>query len=167
LLLPVLYGGCQAVEAQRSTGPYYEHRGMWCGDYGLDPAQARVAARMALADLKMPVGREGVLPHGLFIDTQTPENREARLVIMPLGPDGQGARVGVRLTGFGTHRQECERLLDAIARNADDARGLSLGAAATVLPPPDRLPGAAPMPAPPPGAPAQQSSLPPQPVPVN
>jgi hypothetical protein len=102
--LLLLYGGCQTVETAPATGGCYEHRGMWCSNYAIDPGQTKVAVLAALADSKMPVLQEGMLHGELFIDTRTPEDCEVRLVIMPRGPYGQGARVGVRITGIGTHR---------------------------------------------------------------
>jgi hypothetical protein len=120
VLLPVWYSGCQAFETRASPDSYYEHDGMWCGHYGLDFEQTRVAVLAALTALQMPVSGEGPLHGGLFIDTRTPENLPARLILMPVGPQRQGTRVCVRVGGFGTHRRTCTRILDEIARHRDE-----------------------------------------------
>lgn len=121
LLLPALYSG-QTLQAQRPSDPYYEYSGMWLGNYAIDPGRARVAVLAALANLHMPVYQEGLLPYGSIFDTKTPDNYEARLTILPLGRTGEATRIGVRIGGFGTHRQVCARILDEIARHLDEAR---------------------------------------------
>jgi len=68
----------------------------------------------------MLVGQEGLLPYGGFIDTKTGDNFEARITILGLGRPG--TQIGVRIGGFGTHRQVCARILDEIGRNLDAAR---------------------------------------------
>jgi hypothetical protein len=148
VLLSALFGGCQAVQT-RSASPYYEHDGMWCGDYATGPEGARIAALTALTELNLPVDREGPEHHGLFIDTRTPDHFEARIVLTPLRHT-EGTRIGVRVGGFGTHPAVCERLLDAITRQLEAA------------------PHAAPVPigaVPPLQSPSAGPSRPPQPVP--
>lgn len=120
-LLAALYT-CQAVEAQPPPEGYYERSGMWCGLYDIDPARARVAVLSALANMHMLVGQEG--PFGSFIDTKTVEGKEVRISILGLGRPG--TQVGVRITGFGTHRQVCAGILDEIGRNMDAARRVQL-----------------------------------------
>ncbi len=139
VLLSALYG-CQTVET-RSASPYYEHDGMWCGDFAVGPERARIAALTALTELHMPVDREGPEGPGLYIDTRTPDHFEARVVILPLR-HAEGTRIGVRVGGFGTHPAVCERLLEAITRQLDT----------TAIPP---------------SSPSAQPSLPPQPVPLE
>src|SRR5262245_49899753 len=116
VLLSALYSGCQAVETSHVRDPYYEHEGSWCGNFGIGSESARLAALAALAELNMPVCTQGQHHRGIFIDTRTPENLEARVLILP---QGQGSRICVRVGGFGTHREVSERLLDAIARHQD------------------------------------------------
>ena len=117
LLLLSLCGGCQAVGTRASCDSYYEHDGMWCGSYAIGVAGARVAVLTALTELKMPVYHEGPYLSGLFIDTRTPDNSEARLMIVPLDRYDKSTSIGVRIGGFGTHREVCERLLGEIARH--------------------------------------------------
>ena len=112
-----LCGGCQAVATSASYEPYYEHDGMWCGNYGVGVATARVAALTALTELKMPVYHEGPYLNGIFIDTRTPDNFEARVMIVSLDRYDKSTSIGVRIGGFGTHREVCKRLLDEIARH--------------------------------------------------
>jgi hypothetical protein len=52
---------------------------MWCGDYDIGFEEARVAARAALTELRMPIYQEGPERHGVFIDTRTPENSRPAL----------------------------------------------------------------------------------------
>jgi hypothetical protein len=168
VLLSSLYSGCQVLETRRSSESYYEHDGMWCGDYGIGREEARAAALSALAELKMPVYQEGMDRHGIFIDTRTPENFQARIVIMPRGRHSGRTRICIRVGGFGTHRNVCERLLDEIARHLDAARHIYAMPAAPAPPPPVAPAGS---PAPPAALPPQSQSsdpsLPPQPVPVE
>jgi hypothetical protein len=117
LLLLSLCGGCQAVGTRASCDSYYEHDGMWCGTYAIGVAGARIAALTALTELKMPVYHEGPYLSGLFIDTRTPDNFEARVMIVSLDRYGKSTSVGVRIGGFGTHREVCKRLLDEVARH--------------------------------------------------
>jgi hypothetical protein len=155
VLLLVLSSGCRAVEAHPVDGPYIEQDGMWCGYFGINPGGVRAAARTTLTELRMPIYQEGLLSHGFFIDTRTPENCEARLIIMPLDPN-RGTCICVRVGGFGTHREVCERLLDEIAKRIDTIGRVPAEPTASVLPPVE-------MPGPAPAAPAP----PPQPVPVK
>ena len=163
VLLSSLYSGCQTLETHHSYDSYYEHDGMWCGDYRINFRGARAAALTALTELKMPVYREGPLRRGIYIDTRTPENFEARVIIMPTGRYGEGARICVRVGGFGTHRQVCERLLDEIARHLDAVPVVPMP------PPPGAMPGSPPVTTAPPSPQSQSSdpSLPPQPVPLG
>jgi hypothetical protein len=167
LLLPALSSGCLAVGPPPLEDPYYEHRGMWCGNYAIDPERARVAALATLTELGMPVYREGVLPHGYFVDTRTPENFEARVLVMPVARHGGDTRVGVRIGGFGTHREVCAHLLAAIARHIEVVRQLPPVPPAPVPSQPVVQPGPPPVTAVPPGPPAEESALPPQPIPVK
>jgi hypothetical protein len=159
-----LSSGCQLLDTRRTVDSYYEHNDMWCGDFQASFAQARVATLTALTELKMPVYKEGPLRQSIFIDTKTPDNYEVRIEIKPLGlrPSGETTRIGARVGGFGTHREVCARLLDAIGQRLSAAP-----AAPAFLPhvglsgPP--LPGNVPalQPAPP------EASLPAQPVPTG
>lgn len=135
LLLPILYSG-QTLHAQRPSDPYYEFSGMWLGNYAIDPGRARMAVLAALANLHMPVYQEGLLPYGTIFDTKTPDNYEARLTLLPLGRTGEATRIGVRIGGFGTHRQVCARILDEIARHLDEARRSPPAPAILVIPAP-------------------------------
>jgi hypothetical protein len=110
----------QTLEAQRSSDVYYERGGMWCGLYNIDPGRARAAVLAALANMHMGIGQEGFVAYESFIDTKTVDNYEARITILWLGRPG--TQVGVRITGFGTHRQVCARILDEIGRSMDVAR---------------------------------------------
>jgi hypothetical protein len=132
VLLSSLHSGCEAIPIHPAHDAYYRHDHMWCGNYAIDFEGARVAALTALTGLKMPVYQEGPLWHGVFIDTRTPENCEARVIIMPLGSHGEGTRIGVRVGGFGTHREVCKRLLDEIARCLDAGRDVVGGPFAPV-----------------------------------
>jgi hypothetical protein len=152
VFLPVLYGGCQALEKHQPSTSYYDHGGMWYGQYDIDPGRARVAVLAALADLHMPVYQEGQLPCGGFLDTRMPEGFEARVLLVPLGPYGQGTRVGVRVGGFGTHPEVCAHILDEIPGQLD---------AMWRIPP---VPGTF---APPPAVGATAPALPPEPIPVK
>jgi hypothetical protein len=160
VFLPVLYGGCQALETHPPSTSYYEHTGMWFSHYDIDPGRARVAVLAALADLHMPVYQEGQLPRGGFLDTRTPEGFEARVLIAPQGPSGQGSRVGVRVGGFGTHPEVCAHILAEIAAHLDAVRRIPPVPGSFAPPPPvgSPLPTARP-----PAAPA----LPPEPIPVK
>jgi hypothetical protein len=118
---------------------------MWWGNYGIGFEGARTAALTALTHLKMPVYQEGPLGYGIFIDTRTPDNFEARVSIMPLGGNGEATRIGVRITGFGTHREVCARLLDEITQHLDAGRQIegvpsALGAPPPAVPPAPRVP---------------------------
>jgi hypothetical protein len=170
LLLPALHCG-QTLQAQRPIDPYYEYSGMWLGNYAIDPGRARVAVLAALANMHMPVYQEGFYPYGSFLDTKTPDNYEARLTILPLGRAGEATQIGVRIGGFGTHRQVCARILDEIARHLDAARRGPPAPGVLVVPAPGRAgpppliivrPGATVAPSAPPPTPA-----PPPPVPVK
>jgi hypothetical protein len=165
VLLSAWYSGCQAVNTRSSYNPYYEYDGMWCGNYGIDMFGARCATLDALTELQMPVCQEGPLPHGIFLDIQTPEKLEARVIIMPLARDGRGTRICVRVGGFGTHREVCQRLLDEIARHLDvirDSDGVPIESAPSPAAIPSRHPIAAP-----PQSQVSEPLLPPQPVPVQ
>jgi hypothetical protein len=118
LLLATLCG--QTLEAPRQSDAYYERSGMWCGLYDIDPGRARMAVLAALANMHMLIGQEGFFPYGSFIDTKTVDNFETRITILALGRPG--TQIGVRIRGFGTHRQVCARILDEIGRNLDAAR---------------------------------------------
>jgi hypothetical protein len=167
VLLPALCGGCQALKTHALSDSYYEQSGVWFGHYDIDPGRARVAVLAALADLRMPAYQEGQLRRGGFIDTRTPEGLEARVLITPLVPYGEGTRVGVRVGGFGTHPEACAGILDEIARHLDAVR--------RIPPAPTggegmRAPGAGgspPTTAAPPGGPVSAPALPPQPIPVQ
>jgi hypothetical protein len=167
VLLSALVSGCQGLETRHAYESYYEHDGMWCGHFAIGFEGARAAVLAALAELKMPIFREGAERHGVFIDTRTPDNFEARVVILPPGRHAEGTRIGVRVGGFGTHRTVCERLLDAIARHQDAIQHIY---AMPVLPapPPPVTPGSPALTAaPPPSSPPSQPSLPPQPIPIG
>jgi hypothetical protein len=166
VLLSALYSGCQTLETRHSS--YYEHDGMWCGTYGIGFEEARAAVLTTFTELKMPIGQQGPHRNGIFIDTRTPENLEARVMIMPLGRHLESTRICVRIGGFGTHRQVCERLLEEIARHQDGVRHLYYVPPPPVSPPPGATPGSAPRTAAPPGqSQSSEPTLPPQPVPVG
>jgi hypothetical protein len=167
VLLPVLCGGCQALDGHRLNASYYEHSGMWFGHYDLDPGRARVAVLAALADLHMPVHQEGQLHRGDFLDTRTPEGFEARVLLTPLGPYGQGTRVGVRVGGFGTHPEVCARILDEVARHLDAVRRIPPAPGVLAPPPPAGLAGSPPRTTTPPGSPPPEPAPPPQPIRVQ
>jgi hypothetical protein len=134
LLLPPLHTG-PTLQAQHPIGAYYEVRGMWCGDYNIDPGRARAAVLATLADMHMLVGQEGFYPYGgSFLDTKTPDNFETRLTLLPLGPVGAGTQVRVCVGGFGTHRKVCARILDEIGRHLDVARRSPPAPAVVVVP---------------------------------
>ena len=154
--LLALASGCHLPDPRPAAVQYYEHDGMWCGRYDIGFEEARVAARMTLAELKMPIYGEGPDRHGIFIDTRTPDNFDARIVIIPPGRRLEGTRICVRIGGFGTHRQVCERLLEDIAGHLDAVRNRYRV-----------TPGAPPGAAPQVPAAASTLSLPPQPVPVS
>jgi hypothetical protein len=139
VLLSAWYSGCQALNTRSSYNLYYEYDGMWCGNYGIDLFAARCATLDALTELHMPVYQEGSLPHGIFLDIQTPEKLEARVLMMPLARDGRGTRISVRVGGFGTHREVCHRVLDEIARHLDVVRD-SDGVPVVSAPPPVAMP---------------------------
>jgi len=167
VLLSAMSSGCQVVETHHANPRYYQHDGMWCGSFEIGFEEARVAARATLAELKMPIYGEGPDRHGIFIDTRTPENHEARVMIMPPGRHGDGTRICVRVGGFGTHREVCQRLLDDIASHLDAVRHLYTLPAVPV-PPPGATPGSPPLTAPPPPqSRSLEPSLPPQPIPVG
>jgi len=167
VLLAALYSGCQVAETHHAYAPYYEHDGMWCGIFEIGFEEARVATRAALAEMKMPIYQEGPDRHGAFIDTKTPDNFEARIVIMLPGRRGEGTRICVRVGGFGTHRKVSERLLDEIARHLDAARHM-YSVPVVPVPPPGAAPGSPPLTAAPPTqSQPLEPSLPPQPVPVG
>jgi hypothetical protein len=139
--------GCQAVEPR--SADYYEHDRMWCGNFVTGLADARVAALATLTELKMPVYQEGPLRQGIFIDTKTPENFQGRVILMPLDWPDHGTRIGVRIGGFGTHREVCERLLDTMAVHLTAGRQAEAPGAVTLRPQ------------------TSQPALPPQPLPVR
>jgi hypothetical protein len=162
--LSALCAGCQAVDAQRSNDPYYQFDGMWCGDFHVDYGAARVAVFATMAELKMPLSQQGPFHHGSFIDTRTPDDFEARIMIVPAGRYSPGTRIGVRVTGFGTHREVCERVLDGITRHlGNQPTGLMIVPGA----PPSVMPGPPPALSAPPQVQGSAASLPPQPVPVS
>ncbi len=153
--------GCLMVQVNPPHDSYYEHDGMWCSNYPVSVAQARFAAIAALTELKMPLYQEGPLHHGLFLDTKTSDEFETRILIMP-ARHGGAVRIGVRVGGFGTHRQVCTRLQEAIARHLDDVPivpGLPVTTMPVTGPAPD-----APVQAQQPPQPAL--TLPPQPLPL-
>ncbi len=162
LCLSAVPGGCQLPETRPSA--YYEHDGMWCGRFDIGFEEARVAARMTLAELHMPILGEGPDRHGVFFDTKTPDNFEARIIIIPPGRRAEGTRICVRIGGFGTHRQVSERLLGDIARHLDAVRNRYT---VPVNPPPGANAGSPSAPAAPSPASSSAPSLPPQPVPVS
>jgi hypothetical protein len=132
LLLPILYTS-QTLQAQPPIGGYFEISGMWCSNYDIDPARARVALLAALANMHMLVGQEGFYPYGgSFIDTKTPDNYETRLTIVPLGR--AGTQIRVCIGGFGTHPKVCARILDEVARHMDAARRSPPAPGVVVLP---------------------------------
>jgi hypothetical protein len=160
-----MQSGCQVSEIRSGPDPYYVSHGMWCGNYHVGVAQARVATLTALTELKMPLFQEGPLPYGVFVDTRTIDEHLVRIEIRSLGvrrrAEGEVVRIGVRVGGFGTHREVCEGLLDEIARRLAPA-------------PPPALPIPPPSPAAPPvttapaaSAPPAEPGLPSQPVPVG
>jgi hypothetical protein len=166
VLLSALYSGCQTVEIGHGHDSYYEQGGMWCVNARLGVVRARVAVVAALTHLRMPIYREGALRRGLFIDTRTPENCEARVFIVALGRHGEGTRISVRVGGFGTHREMCARLLDEITQYLE-GRPVD---AVPVVPAPSpsvAMPVAAPTPAGTPTTGASDPALPLQPVPVE
>jgi hypothetical protein len=167
-LLSALYSGCQGVEPRPSYVSCYEHDGMWCANYELSFEGARLATLAALTELKMPVYRDGRHRNGIFIDTRTPENLEARIVILPQDRLAEGTRICIGVGGFGTHREVCKRLLDVIARHLDTGRHY-LDAVPIHNPVPlVATPGSRPLPAaPPPQSQSSESSMPPQPVPAE
>jgi hypothetical protein len=154
--LLALSGGCQLTDPRPAAAQYYDHDGMWCGRYDIGFEEARVAARMTLAELKMPIYGEGPDRHGVFIDTRTPDNHEARIVIIPPGRQLEGTRICVRVGGFGTHRQVCEHLLGDIAGHLDAVRNRYRVAPGAVPPAGSQA-----------VVPASTPSLPPEPVPVS
>ncbi|HLJ97525.1 MAG TPA: hypothetical protein VKU02_30475 [Gemmataceae bacterium] len=119
VLLSTLYSGCQAMQLRSADDPYYEREHMWWGDYAIGFEGARDATLSALTHLKMPVYQEVPLPNGILIDTRTPDDFEARVILQPLAQPGAGTRIGVRVTGFGTHRGVCKQLLDEITQHLD------------------------------------------------
>jgi hypothetical protein len=156
--------GCLQTEMRTAPEPYFEYDGMWCATVNARFLDARAATVAALAELQMPVAREGRYRHGGFIDCLGPDDIHVRIHIQPLGSqrgiEADFCRICVRV-GFGTHRALCERILGAISHHL-------VSEAAVPVPPPATVP-----PAPPTGAsaPAKPSSsvdpsLPPQPVPV-
>jgi hypothetical protein len=157
ILLSGLCGGCLTPDTHHVSS-YYEHGGMWCGSFQIGFEEARVAVHAALAEMKMPITGEGLQHHGVFMDTRTSENFEARVILLPPGRH-EGTRICIRIGGFGTHRKVCEHLLDAIARHVEMERHHYAPAA---VPPP----GAA-QAVPPSQTNSMQPALPPQPVPVG
>jgi hypothetical protein len=125
---------------------------MWCRNYAIGLSGARVAALITLTELKMPVYHEGPYHSGIFIDTRTPENLEARVMIFPLDPYDKSASIGIRIGGFGTHPDACKCLLDEIVRRVDAVQHVE-GVAPVA--PPVAVPGPLPLP-----IPAQQSNTP-------
>jgi hypothetical protein len=166
-LFPAIAGGCLSTDVRTAPDPYFEYDGMWCATVNARFLDARAATLAALADLQMPVAREGRYRHGGFIDCLGPEDVHIRIHIQPLGsryrPEADFCRIGVRVGGFGTHRALCARILGAVSHHL-------MPEAAVPVPPP----GAA-APVPPPGAPATNpppspatgSPLPAQPVPIG
>jgi hypothetical protein len=167
VLLSGLFSSCQAIETRHEADSYYEQGGMWCANYGIGVEGARVAVIAALTHLQMPVYREGPLRHGIFLDTRTPENCEARVFIVSLGRHGAGTRVSVRIGGFGTHRAICARLLDEITQDLQAGRQADITPTAFVPPPPTVTPATVPIPAGQHPLSSPESNLPPQPVPVE
>jgi hypothetical protein len=163
VLLSVLSSGCLAVETRRAHDPYYEHDHMWCTNYGIGFEGARVATLSALTHLKMPVYEEGPLRHGIF----TPDNLEARVIITRLGRHGEGTRIGVRATGFGTHREVSERLLDEITRHLDAGQQAAGIPIASGPPPAAVLPESSPTGSGPSPSQSSEPSLPLQRLPVE
>ena len=157
LVLVSAIGGCQAVGTPQPQVSYYEHDGMWCRNYGIGLAGARVAALITLTELKMPVYHEGPYLFGIFIDTRTPENLEARVMIFPLDQYGKSASIGIRIGGFGTHPDACKRLLDEIARRVDAVQHVE---AVAPVASPVAVPGPLPL-----TIPSQQSHTP-EPLPL-
>jgi hypothetical protein len=95
---------------------------MWCRNYPLSFEGARIATLAALSDLQMPECRNGRYRNGIFVETRTQDTFDVRIVILPEEHPGEGTRVGIRVGGFGTHRNVCEHLLDEIARHLDVGR---------------------------------------------
>jgi hypothetical protein len=159
-LVLLFASGCMTLDASHPHDPYYEHDGTWCTEVSIPVAQARYAAIVALTELKMPLYQEGPLRRGLFLDTKTPDNFEARINITPVGRHSPATRIAIRVGGFGTHREVCARLLDSIIHHLNDA---------PVIP---ALPGGVPISPPPTAASPDQArpadpALPPQPVPLE
>jgi hypothetical protein len=164
VLLAALITG-PTLEAQRPSDAYFELGGMWCGRYDIDSGRARMAVLAALANLHMTVLQEGFYPYGSFVDTKTADNYEARIAVQPLGAFGPGTQVGVRITGFGTHRQVCARILDEVSRQMDAARRAPPPPPVVIFPAPAVIKGQVPViilppgsPVPPPSATVQPSS---------
>jgi hypothetical protein len=157
--------GCLLTEAEKLPGPYFEYDGMWCTTVNARFLDARAATVAALADLQMPLAREGRNQHGGFVDCLGPDEIHVRIHIEPLGSghrvEADFCRICVRVGGFGTHRPLCERILDAINHHLVPAAAVSAPpAAGTAASRPGA--GAPPQPSPP----ATGSALPAQPVPV-
>ena len=167
MLLSALFSGCQAVETGHGPDAYYEQGGMWCVNSRMGVEGARVAVVAALTHLQMPIYREGPLRHGIFIDTRTPDNCEARVFIVSRGRHGEGTRVSVRIGGFGTHRAMCAQLLDEITQYLEAGRPVDALPIAPVPPPPAAMPAPAPTSVGTPPNQASEPALPPQPVPVE
>jgi hypothetical protein len=167
--LIVATSGCVVMETRTAPDPYFEYEGMWCATVNARFLDARAATLAALADLQMPVAREGRYRHGGFIDCWGPENVHIRIHIQPMGsrhhPEADLCRLCVRVGGFGTHRALCERILDAI--------GHHLAPESAVPPPPagPTAPTYGPGPSTVPSAPSPPGSgtaaLPAEPVPVK
>lgn len=166
LLLSAWYCG-PTLRAQRPIDAYYEYSGMWLGNYAIDPGRARVAVLAALANMHMPVYQEGFFPYGSFLDTKTPDNFEARLTILPLGRAGTATQIGVRIGGFGTHRQVCARILDEIARHLDAARRSPPAPGVLVVPAPAGRTALPPLIIVRPGTTAAPAALPPPAIPAK
>jgi hypothetical protein len=163
LLIP--QAGCQTGAIHRSDDAFFYRDGMWCGTYHTGFPDARAAALTALTELKMPVFREGPQHRGGFIDSRTPDDFPVRIELRALGvrnrAEGEHTRIGVRVGGFGTHRDVCERILNQIAQH------LAPGAIPPIAAPVAGTQGQpSAMTAPPQPAPLDPS-LPAQPVPVG
>jgi hypothetical protein len=140
MLLPLLLKtGCQSIETRESTDCFYE-RGMWCTACLTDFDRARLAVIVTITELKMPLYQEGPLHHGGFIDTRTPDGYPVRIEIRgPRRHEGEISRIGIRVGGFGSHREVCERLHREIAHRLDQGAELSMpvqtGGVPTSMPP--------------------------------
>lgn len=158
LLLAAVFIG-PTLQAQRPSDAYFELGGMWCSRYDIDSGRARMAVLSALTNLHMTVLQEGFYAYGSFVDAKTVDNYEARIAVQPM-PHGPGTQIGVRITGFGTHRQVCARILDEVGRQMDAARrAVPPPPSVVIVPAPAGIRGPAPVIVLPPGTPVPPPSF--------